>query len=83
MSKDTKSVFPVGALVRFDGYKDFVGRVIAVHITVGNVISYDVEWDSDEKGNYQQHTFTEDRLSLFDLAKYEPMQIGFGGSLGN
>lgn len=84
MSKaKTETVFSVGTLVRFDGYKDFVGRVVAIHITAGDVISYDVEWDSDDKGNYQQHTFTADRVELFSLDNHVPMQIGFGGSLGN
>lgn len=75
-------LFPVGSLVRFDGNTNLIGRIVSIRISEGDVVHYEVEWDSEDKGNFQTHTFHSSRLTQFDLEKYKPLQIGFGGCNG-
>jgi hypothetical protein len=77
---ETRSLLSPGTHVRFDCHKDMVGRVMGIHIGLGNVVTYEVEWDSDQKGSYVSHTFEADRVTKVDLDKTVPIQIGFGGS---
>ena len=73
-------VLPVGSLVRFDNHDDLIGRIMSIRIGQGDVISYEVEWDTDEKGTYTSHVFTADRVKSFSLNELAPVQIGFGGA---
>lgn len=75
-----QSILAPGTHVKFDCHEDFVGRIMSVNIGEANVIHYEIEWDSDEKGSYVSHTFAEDRVRKVELDKTVPIQIGFGGS---
>ena len=76
----TTDVLAVGSLARFDGHKDFVARVMSIRIGEGNVVSYELEWDTDEKGTYATHVFSADRVTAYDQSDAGKIQIGFGGS---
>lgn len=78
-STATLEVLGVGSLVRFDCH-EFIGRVTSLRIGEGNLVSYEVEWDADEKGGYVSHMFSADRVTALDLNTVGPVQIGFGGS---
>ena len=77
---DSIEVLPIGSLVRFDNHDGLVGRIMSISIAQGNVVRYEVEWDTDEKGTYATHVFTADRIKSFSLNELAPVQIGFGGS---
>ena len=76
---DKLELLPIGSLVRFDNHDGLVGRIMNIRISQGNVVSYEVEWDTDEKGSYVSHVFTADRVKSFSLDKLGKVQIGFGG----
>ena len=80
MSKVTTTILSPGTLVRFDDHKDVIGRVMGVHIGAANVVTYEIEWDSDEKGSYVSHTFSPDRVRQLEVDSTTPIQIGFGGT---
>jgi len=73
-------VLPIGSLVRFDNHDGLVGRIMSISISQGNIVRYEVEWDTDEKGTYATHVFTADRVKSFSLNELGPVQIGFGGT---
>ena len=77
---DSIEVLPIGSLVRFDNHEDLVGRIMSISISHGNVVRYEVEWDTDEKGTYATHVFTADRVKSFSLEELGHVQIGFGGT---
>ena len=73
---DKLELLPIGSLVRFDNHDGLVGRIMNIRISQGNVVSYEVEWDTDEKGSYVSHVFTADRLKSFSLNELGKVQIG-------
>lgn len=76
----TTELLSVGSLARFDNNDTFVARVMSIRIGEGNVVSYELEWDTDEKGSYASHVFSASRVTAFDLDDAGKIQIGFGGT---